>query len=129
MEDLCNFSKEDCKTPAISEFEGKKLVKACQTRWFSHAKAIEAAREEILSIWKTLEYFAKKEKDATTIGLLAITSKQFIIALYVTSNVLPVLNQFCLTFQCNDFGLAHYDSSLQLSVEFARSFKCLTDYL
>ena len=76
----------------------------------------------------TIKYgvFPGKEKDATTIGLLATTrSKQFFIALYVTSNVLSVLNQLCLTFQRNDLWFI----LKTVSVEFARYFKCLSDYL
>ena len=93
---------------------GKRLIKACRTRWLSHEKAVSSLKAEIIPIWSTLQYYADEKKDATAVGLLRmIRIKQFVRCLYLLGEALPHLAVLSLIFQGGQMHFAHITISLQ----------------
>ena len=76
---------------------GKRLIKACCTRWISHDRAVTVMKAEIIPVWSTLQYYGEEKKDALAVGLLRmIRTKQFVHCLYLRGEALPPLaHSFC----------------------------------
>ena len=93
---------------------GKRLIKACRTRWLSYDKAVSAMKAEIIPVWSTLQYYGEEKKDALAVGLLRmIRTKQFVRSLYLLGEALPSLGALSLLFQGGHLHFPHITTSLQ----------------
>lgn len=76
---------------------GKRLKKACRTRWLSFQAAVDAIVSDYESVLQTL---SQMDDDATACGLLKkMRSFQFLGALYILKDILPILAQLSKYFQ------------------------------
>ena len=92
----------------------KRLQKACKTRWLSFDKAVKAAYEDLDSILLRLSELAD---DATADGLLKkLKSPDWIAALYILTDVLPVLSLLSRTFQKGSINFSQIQPSIKITV-------------
>lgn len=78
----------------------KKLQKACQTRWLSFDKAVQAVHENFEPVLQTLNILDKDFGNPTACGLLKkMHSTKFLGTIYVLKEVLPILSKLSTTFQ------------------------------
>ena len=92
----------------------KRLQKACKTRWLSFDKAVKAAHEDLDSILLCLSELAD---DATADGLLKkLKSPDWIAALYILTDVLPVLSLLSRTFQKGSINFSQIQPSIEITV-------------
>ena len=77
-----------------------KLVKAVDTRWLSHDKAVSVVRKSYAPIVISLEKEASERHDATAQGLSKFVHKfKFVASLAMLADVLPVLSILSKAFQ------------------------------
>ena len=92
----------------------KRLQKACKTWWLSFHKAAKAAHEDLDSILLCLSEMAD---DATADGLLKkLKSPDWIAALYILTDVLPVLSLLSRTFQQGSINFSQIQPSIEITV-------------
>ena len=92
----------------------KRLQKACKTRWLSFDNAAKAALEDLDSILLCLSELAD---DATADGLLKkLKSPDWIAALYILTDVLPVLSLLSSTFQKGRINFSQIQPSIKIPV-------------
>ena len=103
-------------------------TKACKTRWLSFDKAVKAAHEDLDSILLCLSELAD---DATADGLLKkLKSPDWIAALYILTDVLPVLSLLSRTFQKGSINFSQIQPSIEICKLFLNKTKpCLTSSL
>ncbi len=85
---------------------GRKLQRACRTRWLSTDRAVQGVWQDYSAILLTLgaEQF---ENDATAWGLLTkMRSIKFIGTIYILKEVLPILSNVSKCFQANQVSFA-----------------------
>ena len=103
-------------TEQAKKIVGKKLKKACTTRWLSFDHSIEACHADILSILNTLNILG--EKDTAVYGLLQrMKGYSFIASLYVLRSVLPILSSLSKVFQSGTIDFSHICPSLQFTID------------
>lgn len=92
----------------------KRLQKACKTRWLSFDKAVKAAHEDLDSILLCLSVLVD---DATANGLLKkLKAPDCIAALYIFTDVLPVLSLLSRTFQKGSISFSQIQPSIEITV-------------
>lgn len=92
----------------------KRLQKACKTRWLSFDKAVKAAHEDLDSILLCLSVLVD---DATANGLLKkLKAPDWIAALYIFTDVLPVLSLLSRTFQKGSISFSQIQPSIEITV-------------
>ena len=88
----------------------KKLKKACQTRWLSLHRAVEAVFDDLQALMRTLRLL---ESDATACGLLKkIHCPKFVRCVYILKHILPVLSQLSKTFQRGCVNFSHISPAI-----------------
>ncbi|XP_053396870.1 uncharacterized protein LOC128556296 [Mercenaria mercenaria] len=76
----------------------RRLKKACRTRWLSMDAAVSGVRQDYEALLQTLSLL--EEKDAAAHGLLMkMKSLKFLGAIYILSDILPVLSELSRHFQ------------------------------
>ena len=94
---------------------GKKLKKACQTRWLSFYAATAALFEDYLAVLQTLRQL--KDDDAIACGLLSkVKTAKFIGAIYILNAVLPILSSLSKTFQKGTINFSHIKPSIDYTL-------------
>lgn len=92
----------------------RKIRKACRTRWLSLDKSVEAVYLDFVPILHTLHFFS--ETDAVATGLLKkMKTPQFIGAIYIFRNVLPILARLSKLFQYGTVNFSRIWPALQAS--------------
>jgi len=94
---------------------GKKLKKACQTRWLSFHAATSAIFNDYLAVLQTLRQL--KDEDAVACGLLSkVKTAKFIGAIYNLNSVLPILSSLSKTFQKGTINFSHIKPSINYTL-------------
>ena len=94
---------------------GKRLKKACKTRWLSFDNAIAAVRSDLPSILQTLRQL---KTDPSCYGLLKKLMKvKKIGIIYILHEVLPVLSDLSRVFQQGTINFAHIKPSITVCKE------------
>ena len=94
---------------------GKKLKKACQTRWLSFHAATSALFDDYLAVLQTLGQL--KDNDAVACGLLSkVQTAKFIGAIYILNAVLPILSSLSKTFQKGTINFSHIKPSIDYTI-------------
>ena len=94
---------------------GKKLKKACQTRWLSFHAATSALFDDYFSALQTLRQL--KNDDAVACGLLSkVKTAKFIGAIYILNAVLPILSSLSKTFQKGTISFSHIKPSIDYTL-------------
>ncbi len=92
----------------------KRLKKACKTRWLSFDKAVKAAHDDLGSVLLCL---SELSDDATADGLLKkMKNPHWVAALYVLTDVLPVLSVLSKTFQEGSVNFSQIKPSIDRTV-------------
>ena len=95
---------------------GKKLKKACQTRWLSFHAATSALFDDYLAVIQTLGQL--KDEDAVACGLLSkVKTAKFIGAIYILNAVLPILSSLSKTFQKGTINFSHIKPSIDYTLD------------
>ena len=95
---------------------GKKLKKACQTRWLSFHAATSALFDDYLAVIQTLGQL--KDEDAVACGLLSkVKTTKFIGAIYILNAVLPTLSSLSKTFQKGTINFSHIKPSIDYTLD------------
>ncbi len=77
---------------------GRKLKKACRTRWLSFDSAVQAILRDFEAVLQTLAVF--EEENATACGLFRkLQSLELIGTFYVLRSILPILTKLSKSFQ------------------------------
>ena len=100
---------------------GKKLKKACQTRWLSFHAATSALFDDYLAALQTLGQL--KYEDAVACGLLSkLKTAKFIGAIYILNAVLPILSSLSKTFQKEAINFSHIKPSIDYTLDKLSAF-------
>ena len=99
------FLKIQCRMKAIKlssektkKVVGRRLKKACRTRWLSLDASVHAVNKDFDAILQTLALL--EEQDATACGLLKkIRTLEFLGVIYVLHSILPILADLSRHFQ------------------------------
>ena len=94
---------------------GKKLKKACQTRWLSFHAATSALFADYLAVLQTLRQL--KDTDAVSCGLLSkVKTAKFIGTINILNAVLPILSSLSKTFQRGTINFSHIKPSIDYTL-------------
>lgn len=83
-----------------SKIIGKRLKKACRTRWLSLEASVRAVYGEFETILQTRNTLEKDNDDAAACGLLKTTVK-FLGTIYILKDILPILADLSRHFQAD----------------------------
>ena len=94
---------------------GKKLKKACQTRWLSFHAVTSALFADYLAVLQTLRQL--KDTDAVSCGLLSkVKTAKFIGTINILNAVLPILSSLSKTFQRGTINFSHIKPSIDYTL-------------
>ena len=100
----------------VKKIVGKKLKKACQTRWLSFHAATSALFDDYLAALQTLGQL--KYEDAVACGLLSkLKTAKFIGAIYILNAVLPILSSLSKTFQKGARNFSHINPFIDYTLD------------
>nr|XP_033805888.1 zinc finger protein 862-like [Geotrypetes seraphini] len=90
-----------------------KLKMASDTRWLSHASAVQSLRQCMMSVIAALEREATERNDITAEGLSrCIKTYNFVSSLMMLSDVLPLLSNLSKAWQRQDVNLTEIEPIL-----------------
>lgn len=85
-----------------SKIIGKRLKKACRTRWLGLEASVRAVYEEFETILQTLNTLEKDNDDAAACGLLKrMRTVKFLGTIYILKDILPILADLSRHFQAD----------------------------
>ena len=109
-------------TERTNKIVGKKIRKACRTRWLSLEQSVNSLFETYAALLHTLQ---ELEKDALAVGLLKkIKTVKFLGTIYILKEVVPCLTTLSKTFQPGALNFAHVGLAIthtQASLEAVKS--------
>ena len=99
----------ELKDVALSErtkkIIGKKIRKACRTRWLSLEQSVNSVLETYATLLHT---FKALEKDALAVGLLKkMKTLKFLGTIYILKEVVPCLTTLSKKFQAGALNFSH----------------------
>ena len=101
---------------------GKKIRKACRTRWLSWEQSVNSVFETYAALLHT---FQELEKDALAVGLLKkMKTVKFLGTIYILKEVVPCLTTLSKTFQAGALNFLHVGPAInhtQASLEAVKS--------
>lgn len=104
-----NVPKDEKKRQLI----GRKLQKACRTRWLSLDKSVQGVFQDYVAILLTLNQF---DNDATGSGLRhKLRKMKFLSMLYIMKEVLPVLAKISKCFQRGMVSFAAIEPTISMA--------------
>lgn len=113
-----NLKDIHLKEEASEKVVVKKLQKACQTRWLSFDKSIQAVHQQYEAILQTLNLLDKELNNATASGLLRkIHTPKFLGAVYILKEVLPILTKLSTAFQKDTLNFSMMAPMVSLTKE------------
>lgn len=90
-----------------SKIIGKRLKKACRTRWLSLEASVRAVYEEFETILQTLNTLEKDNDDAAACGLLKrMRTVKFLGTIYILKDILPILADLSRHFQADSLNFS-----------------------
>lgn len=102
---------------------GKRLKKACRTRWLSFQAAVDAIVSDYESVLQTL---SQMDNDATACGLLKkMRSIQFLGDLYILKDILPILAQLSKYFQKDVISFSAINPAVKMTKDKIKTEKPL----
>ena len=114
--------KDVALTERTKKIVGKKIRKACRTRWLSLEQSVNSLFETSAALLHT---FQELEKDVLAVGLLKkIKMVKFLGTIYILKEVVPCLTTLSKTFQPGALNFSHVGPAInhtQASLEAVKS--------
>ncbi|XP_068762491.1 zinc finger protein 862-like [Montipora capricornis] len=114
--------KDVALTERAKKIVGKKIRKACRTRWLSLEKNVNSVFETYAALLHT---FQELKKDALAVGLLTkMKTVKFLGNIYILKEVVPCLTTLSKTFQAGALNFSHVGPAInhtQASLEAVKS--------
>ena len=109
-------------TERAKKIVGKKIRKACRTRWLSLEQRVNSVFETYAALLHT---FQELKKDALAVGLLTkMKTVKFLGTIYILKEVVPCLTTLSKTFQAGALNVSHVGPAInhtQASLEAVKS--------
>ncbi|XP_068720533.1 zinc finger protein 862-like [Montipora capricornis] len=114
--------KDVALTEKAKKIIGKKIRKACRTRWLSLEQSVNSVFETYAALLHT---FQELKKDALAVGLLTkMKTVKFLGTIYILKEVVPCLTTLSKTFQAGALNFSHVGPAInhtQASLEAVKS--------
>ncbi|CAC5383134.1 unnamed protein product [Mytilus coruscus] len=94
---------------------GKRLKKACTTRWLFFDSSVQAIFEDYAAVLQTLSQLSEKETAAY--GLLKRTKKRFLGTVYILKCILLPLSKLSKNFQAGNIDFSSIGLSIQYTID------------
>ena len=100
----------------------KKIRKACKTRWLSIDNSVQSALENFEAMIRT---FDQLQADALAAGLhKKVGNAKFLGALYILSDVLPILSILSKTFQAGTLNFSRIRPAITIAIQKLEALEC-----